>query len=153
RDRTGLGLNFDYRPDNGRGKYYLRTLYSRYSDTELRNSSKLSFEEAVAAGETGTGEGERGVKSRNETQKVASIVLGGEQRFGDWKVSAQGGWSRAQEKNPGGITDSAFVSEDAFDASFNNGRRPSLNVGSAYYDANSYTLDSVEWEKQKTTDT
>ena len=33
RERTGFGLNFDYKPDDV-SSYYLRTLYSRFKDTE-----------------------------------------------------------------------------------------------------------------------
>jgi len=37
RERAGGGLNFDYKPDD-LSSYYLRTLYSRYTDTETRNA-------------------------------------------------------------------------------------------------------------------
>ncbi len=35
-------LNFDYKPDDV-SSYYLRTLYSRYKDTETRNSTSIEF--------------------------------------------------------------------------------------------------------------
>src|SRR5690606_24254651 len=35
RERSGLGLNFDYQADD-LNSYYLRTLYSRYKDSETR---------------------------------------------------------------------------------------------------------------------
>ncbi len=38
RERSGLGLNFDYRPDDT-SNYYLRTLYSRFKDTETRHAT------------------------------------------------------------------------------------------------------------------
>ena len=45
RERTGFGLNFDYKPDDV-SSYYLRTLYSRFKDTETRNAAGVEFEDA-----------------------------------------------------------------------------------------------------------
>lgn len=50
RERAGGGLNFDYKPDD-LSSYYLRTLYSRYTDTETRNAASLEFADPQAPGE------------------------------------------------------------------------------------------------------
>ncbi|PKM31534.1 MAG: TonB-dependent receptor [Gammaproteobacteria bacterium HGW-Gammaproteobacteria-12] len=153
RERTGFGLNFDYKPDDA-SSYYLRTLYSRYKDTETRNAAGVEFADAQLPGETGEAEGWRELKSREETQQIQSYVFGGERNLGLWTVSGQLGYSKASEKTPEGIAGATFEGNDDFaDVGFGGTRKPKLNVGSAFYDPANFTLDEVEWEKQKTTDT
>ncbi len=79
RERAGGGLNFDYKPDD-LSSYYLRTLYSRYTDTETRNAASLEFADPQAPGELGVAEGKRKLKNREETQEIQSYVFGGERR-------------------------------------------------------------------------
>ncbi|HDZ16523.1 MAG TPA: TonB-dependent receptor, partial [Methylophaga aminisulfidivorans] len=45
RERLGLGVNFDYKADIY-SNYYLRTLYSRFTDTETRNAAGMEFANA-----------------------------------------------------------------------------------------------------------
>ncbi|WP_405118304.1 TonB-dependent receptor [Pseudomonas leptonychotis] len=153
RERTGFGLNFDYKPDD-LSSYYLRTLYSRYKDTETRNAAGVEFADAQLPGERGDAEGYRELKSREETQEVQSYVLGGERMLGLWTIGAQAGYSRSSEDSPEGIAGATFEGNDDFtDAGFSDSKKPRLNIDSAFYDPNNFTLDSVDWEKQKTTDT
>lgn len=153
RERTGFGLNFDYKPDDA-SSYYLRTLYSRYKDTETRNAAGVEFADAQLPGESGEAEGWRELKSREETQQIQSYVFGGERNLGLWTVSGQLGYSKASEKTPEGIAGATFEGNDDFaDVGFGGTRKPKLNIGSAFYDPANFTLDEVQWEKQKTTDT
>ncbi len=153
RERTGFGLNFDYKPDD-LSSYYLRTLYSRYKDTETRNAAGIEFADAQLPGESGDAEGYRELKSREETQEVQSYVLGGERMLGLWTIGVQAGYSRSSEDSPEGIAGATFEGNDDFaDAGFSNSKKPRLNIDSAFYDPNNFTLSEVEWEKQKTTDT
>ncbi|OEC34594.1 TonB-dependent receptor [Pseudomonas cuatrocienegasensis] len=153
RERTGFGLNFDYKPDD-LSSYYLRTLYSRYKDTETRNAAGIEFADAQLPGESGDAEGYRELKSRTETQEVQSYVLGGERMLGLWTIGTQAGFSRSSEDSPEGIAGATFEGNDDFaDAGFSNTKKPHLNIDSAFYDPNNFTLSEVEWEKQKTTDT
>ncbi|PHR17147.1 MAG: TonB-dependent receptor [Sphingopyxis sp.] len=153
RERTGAGLNFDYRPD-GDTELYLRTLYSRYSDDEVRLSNTVEFADPQAVGETGDAEAVRGLKAREETQEVKSVVLGGERQMGAWNLSAQAGYSQAGEDSPGGIANAEFEGNDDFaDTGFTDTRKPQLQAGEAFYDPANFTLTEVEWEKQNTTDT
>jgi TonB-dependent receptor len=153
RERTGFGLNFDYKPDD-LSSYYLRTLYSRYKDSEARNAAGIEFADAQAAGERGDAEGYRELKSREETQEVQSYVLGGERMLGLWTIGAQAGFSRSSEDSPEGIAGATFEGNDDFaDAGFSNTKKPRLSIDPAFYDPNNFTLSEVEWEKQKTTDT
>ena len=153
RERTGFGLNFDYKPDD-LSSYYLRTLYSRYKDTETRNAAGVKFADAQLAGERGDAEGYRELKSREDTQEVQSYVLGGERMLGLWTVAAQAGFSRSSEESPEGIAGATFEGDADFtDAGFSNSKKPHLSIDSAFYDPASFTLNCVDWEIEKTTDT
>ncbi|AWM91788.1 TonB-dependent receptor [Pseudomonas sp. 31-12] len=153
RERSGGGLNFDYKPDD-LSSYYLRTLYSRYKDSETRNSTSLEFADPLAAGELGDAEGARKLKQREETQEIQSYVLGGERMFGLWTLSGQAGYSRSSEDSPGHIANAAFNGTDDFaDSGFYDTKKPRPLIGQGFYNPDNFSLDKVDWEKQKTTDT
>lgn len=153
RERAGGGLNFDYKPDD-LSSYYLRTLYSRYKDSETRNAASFEFADPQAAGEAGDAEGSRHLKQREETQEIQSYVLGGERMFGLWTLSSQAGYSRSSEDSPGHIAGAAFTGIDDFaDSGFYDNDKPRPIVGQAFYNPSNFSLDQVDWEKQNTTDT
>ncbi len=145
RERTGFGLNFDYQPDDY-SNYYLRTLYSKFKDTETRNAAGVAFADAQASGERGDAEGWRDLKSRQDTQEIQSYVFGGERMLDLWTISGQAGYSQATEKDPGGIAGAKFVG-DFTDVGFDGARKPHLSVGNGFYDPAAFELDEVEWEK------
>ncbi|WP_252275599.1 TonB-dependent receptor [Pseudomonas subflava] len=153
RERSGLGLNFDYRPDDF-SSYYLRTLYSRYRDTETRNAAGIEFADAQLPGEGGEAEGWREVKDREETQEIQSYVFGGERLIGRWTLSGQAGYSQSSEDTPGHIGGALFEGNDAFaDIGFSDAEKPRLNAGDAFYDPASFSLSEVEWAEENTEDT
>jgi len=153
RERTGLGLNLDYRP-NEDSELWLRSLYSRFKDDEVRQGLVTEFGDPQLAGELGDAEAVRELKAREETQEVMSIVFGGQRQFGDWNISAQAGYSEASEDSPGGIGNAAFEADDDFSAvGYRDSRKPRLIGGEGLYDLNNFMLTEVEWEKQRTTDT
>mgnify|MGYP003630400255 FL=1 len=153
RKRLGAGLNFDFRPDEDTD-LYLRTLYSRYKDTETRQANVIEFADAQLPGERGDAEGTREVKDRSETQEIKSFVLGGERRIGDWTLSSQYGYSEASEDSPLHIPGSKFVGNSDFsDAGYDSSREPNVKISDAFYQAGNFTLDEIEREKQLTTDT
>ena len=145
RERTGFGLNFDYHSDDY-SNYYLRTLYSKFKDTETRNAAGVEFADAQASGERGDAEGWRDLKSRQDTQEIQSYVFGGERMIDLWTISGQAGYSQATEKDPGGIAGAEFVG-DFENVGFDGTRKPRVSVGGDFYDPASFTLDEVEWEK------
>lgn len=145
RERTGFGLNFDYQPDDY-SNYYLRTLYSKFKDTETRNAAGVGFADPQASGERGDAEGWRDLKSRQDTQEIQSYVIGGERMIDLWTLSGQAGYSQATEKDPGGIAGAEFVG-DFENVGFDGTRKPRVSVGGDFYDPASFTLDEVEWEK------
>jgi TonB-dependent receptor len=153
RERTGLGLNFDYKPDDF-SRYYLRTLYSRYKDSETRNAKSIEFDDAQTAGQTGTAEASRRLKQRVETQEIQSYVFGGERQMGLWTLSGQAGYSRSSEDSPGHIASAVFEGTESFPGTgYYDDGTPRLSAGQSFYDTSNYSLDKVEWEQQKTTDT
>ena len=153
RERAGGGLNFDYKPDD-LSSYYLRTLYSRYKDSETRNSTAIEFADALGEGERGDAEAKRKLKQREETQEIQSYVFGGERMFGLWTLSGQAGYSRSSEDSPGHIANAAFSGADDFAGSgFYDTEKPRLIIGQDFYNPDNFSLDKVDWEKQKTTDT
>lgn len=153
RERSGLGLNFDYRPDDF-SSYYLRTLYSRFKDTETRNAAGVEFADAQQPGEAGDAEGWRELKDREETQEIQSFVLGGEQLVGQWTFNGQVGYSQSSEDTPGHIGGALFEGNDDFaDVGFDSTRKPRLNVGDDFYDPTSFSLGEVEWAEENTEDT
>ena len=152
RERAGGGLNFDYKPDD-LSSYYLRTLYSRYKDTETRNAASLEFADPQAPGELGEAEGKRKLKNREETQQIQSYVLGGERLLGLWTLSGQAGYSRSSEDSPGHIAGATFDGGDFAHSGFYDKAKPRPIVGSGFYDPANFSLDKVDWEKQHTQDT
>ncbi len=153
RERLGLGLNFDYKASDDTN-YYLRTLYSRFSDTETRQAAVIEFDDAQGSGQTGDADVARELKNRKETQEIQSFVLGGDTTIGLWKLDGQVGYSQSSEDTPDHIAGAKFESSSSFSGvGFTNNRKPTLITSSAYYNPANYDLDEVELEKQYTEDT
>lgn len=153
RERTGGGLNFDYKPDDDT-QLYLRTLYSRFKDSETRNSTSLDFDKPQAAGELGKAKAKRKLKQREETQEIQSYVFGGERMLGLWTLSGQAGYSRSSEDSPGHIAGATFKGNSSFpNSGFYDTEKPRPIISAGFYDPSNFTLDKVDWEEQDTRDT
>ena len=153
RERTGGGLNFDYKPDDDT-QLYLRTLYSRFKDTETRNATSIEFDKPQAAGELGKAKAKRKLKQREETQEIQSYVFGGERMMGLWTLSGQAGYSTSSEDSPGHIAGATFKGNSSFpDSGFYGTEKPRPIIGTGFYDPSNFTLDKVDWEEQDTRDT
>lgn len=153
RERTGGGLNFDYKPDDDT-QLYLRTLYSRFKDTETRNATSIEFDKPQAAGELGKAKAKRKLKQREETQEIQSYVFGGERMMGLWTLSGQAGYSTSSEDSPGHIAGATFKGNSSFpDSGFYGTEKPRPIIGTGFYDPSNFTLDKVDWEEQATRDT
>ncbi|SNR69328.1 TonB-dependent receptor [Methylobacillus rhizosphaerae] len=151
RERQGGIFNLDYRP-NDKESYYLRTLYSRFIDKEVRQRHNIEFDDPQQVGELGTAESSRELKSREETQDIASVVLGGERTFNDWKVAVAMGASRASQDTPDAIDAATFESGQSYLAGYSSSRLPRLISDGSINNASDYELDSIELSKQKTVD-
>ena len=153
RERTGGGLNVDYKPDDDT-RLYVRTLYSRYKDTETRNSTHLEFDTPQATGELGKAKAKRKLKQREETQEIQSYVFGGERLLGLWTLSGQAGYSKSSEDSPGHIAGATFKGNTNFpDSGFYDTEKPRPIIGAGFYDPSNFSLDKVDWEAQNTQDT
>ncbi|ROR94923.1 TonB-dependent receptor [Sinobacterium caligoides] len=150
RQRTGLGVNFDYQHGVDH-EYYLRTLMSEFQDTETRQASVIEFidgegdGEARAAGVRGQAEVARELKDRIEQQTVRSVVIGGINRVDSWTYDYAAGFSVATEKKDQHIAGAAFEAEFD-DMGWMDSEKPYLLAPAGYYDAASYALDDVETE-------
>ncbi|MEX1309310.1 MAG: TonB-dependent receptor, partial [Candidatus Sulfomarinibacteraceae bacterium] len=102
RKRYGATVDLDFRASQ-RSNYYLRGLWTKYEDTELRRAKTNVVEDD---------ELERSIKDRTQTSYINSFTLGGENNIGeafvlDYRVM----YNKSQEETPDQYT-SAFVMED-----------------------------------------
>ena len=145
RKRAGVGVNLDFRPNAG-GKYYVRTVATKFDDHEDRDSAKYKFDDPMMPGDTGTIEAERELKSRDQNQNLRSIVLGGSQELGDWTVSGQFGSSYADEETTG-IAGGVFEGEDDYDGFSYTGTKELIPQRPPEVDDyRNFELDEIEWE-------
>ena len=158
RERLGLAANLDYRP-NGNGSWYLRTLFSAFSDQEYRTRNEFKFDrgDAVEGGDGfATWEDARlqkELKDRYEEQEILSVSVGGEQSFdGGWSVKYRAGYSRANEAEPD-RRDTVFEVRGVRIGYSSHGERPALFTGARTLDPDAYKLDEIVIEDNHTKDT
>lgn len=102
RERIGIVANFDWRPTDNT-ELYLRTLYNRYTDDEIRN--KLEFrefdEEIIGTTPTSTtirrGEVDAEGRQRTEIRNIQTYSLGGITNLDRWKIDYQLSYAYADE--------------------------------------------------------
>ena len=174
RERIGGVLNFDLDISNST-RLYAYTLYSEFTDTELRN--RLTFklddlDESTVTATTAdydTVEVERDTKGRTLQGQIAenlSISLGSETQFDTWLVETNFGYSYAQERTPDQV-DGTWVAEfETGDGIISAGSpvltldrtNPQIPVvdtdfGSALTDDTLFALDELENSHEKNEDT
>ena len=148
RERLGFALNFDLHT-SVTDKYYLRTLYSEFSDDEFRLRKEYKFEkgELVVNNSTNTSaqfinaEMDRDTKDRYESQEILSLVLGGENQLNHWLVEYNLGYSQSTEKEPNRI-DADFAGED-LSIAYTAGEYPILSQSAAAQDLSNFELDEI----------
>ena len=153
RERLSATLNFDLRL-NENTDLYLNTLYSKYTDTELRNALIMEFDGGAQAGTPATidGAAERELKDREEVQTIYSVLAGGSTRLDDWTLDYSLAHSYAEEDKPDSV-ESVFVDQtEGLSASFNDTRKPSITGDGPLFDANNYVFDGAELANGKSTD-
>ncbi len=106
RERTGINLNLDWRPD-GDSRYYLRTLYTDFTDAESRQNSIIPIGEGDITGYSNgsyrvenidPGDFSRRIRWRTKAEDTFTTSLGGENRFGDASLSYGLGWTKVRER-------------------------------------------------------
>ena len=156
RERDGFALNLDFRASET-SSYYLRTLYSDFSDLELRNRIEFKLDkgdveydnDSLTASDTRL---QRELKDRYEAQEILSLLVGGENLIGDWTVEYSAGYSEASEEEPGRI-DSQFEMNGVEYARYERlGRVPSLTFSADGAVAGNFELDEIAVEDNFTND-
>ncbi len=143
RERLGAAVNLDYRP-NPDSQYYLRTLYSEFSDTEYRQANTFTFDGDDS-------DIERSSKDRYEEQKIFSTTAGGQHLVDAWTIDYQAGYSKSSEDEPDALY-YTFKEDFAIDTDFN-GKIPSVTQEQAAMSLTNYELDEIEFNDNLAEDT
>ena len=118
RERYGGTLTFDFRP-NESTQLYLRALYSKFDDTELRRRLIFGFNEQPRSGSDTTAtfdsadgriQVRRDLKDRREVQSVRSFSAGGRTDAGPWRFNYDLGYSEADQQENGSVDPIRFQS-------------------------------------------
>ncbi|MCC2606961.1 TonB-dependent receptor [Planctobacterium marinum] len=155
RERTGLALNLDYQTADS--DYYLRTLYSVFSDDEyrLRNEYKLSDGNLLSYSDNAAqfidAEMDRDTKDRFEEQKIWSSVLGGETRVDSWTLEYSVSYAKSSEDEPGAV-EADFKGEELQLGYTALGQTPTLTQSANAHDLANFELDEIIWTNNLTED-
>jgi TonB-dependent receptor len=118
RERYGGTLTFDFRP-NESTQLYLRAMYSKFDDTELRRRLIFGFNEQPRSGTDTTAtfnsadgriQVRRDLKDRREVQSVRSFSAGGRTDAGPWRFNYDLGYSEADQQENGSVDPIRFQS-------------------------------------------
>ncbi len=118
RERYGATLTLDYRP-NASTQLYLRGLYSKFDDTELRTRLIFGFSEEPRSGSNNTAtfdsadgriQVRRDLKDRREVQSVRTFSAGGRTDAGAWRFTYDAAYSEADQQENGSIDPIRFQS-------------------------------------------
>jgi TonB-dependent receptor len=144
RERLGTAINLDYRP-NFNDEFFMRTLYSEFSDDEFRQANifKLDGDDS---------EIERESKDRKETQTIFTLATGGEHQRGLWSLDYQLGYAKSDETDPDGLY-YVFVSENPSVEANLETEIPQISVNTMANDLANYDLDEISFEKNLAEDT
>lgn len=105
RERTGVNFNLDWRPDKD-NSYFLRTLYTDFTDAETRQNSIIPLGEGdiTAVGDRvyaiegiAAEEFKRRVRFRTKEENTFTISAGGENRFGHAALDYRLGYTKTRE--------------------------------------------------------
>ena len=174
RERLGGALNFDLDVSD-ETTLHLYTLYSRFTDTELRNRVTFGLDgldedtiTATTADYTEV-EIERDTKGRSFQGQIAenlSISLGSETQLESWLVETNLGYSFAREQTPDQLSGTWVAEFESGDGPIADGQpvltidrsNPQIplvrsNFFSALHDPSLYELDELEHFDEKNEDT
>ncbi len=162
RERISGVLNFDLEVSDST-VLHLYTLYSEFTDTELRNRTTWTLEDldedtvTATSADYSTVEVERDTKDRDQSAKNMSLSFGSDTQLTNWNISTNLGYSWAQETTPNQVEAlwaAEFESDDGIIAAGDSVLtldRTNPNVPvilSSYYDALTdptlFELDEIE---------
>jgi TonB-dependent receptor len=116
RQRIGASLSLDFRPTENTN-LFARTMISEFEDQEFRGRLIIEMDAPPTSGDANTAtfssnDGQirvdRDLKDRLETQRIASVALGGETFLGPWTLNYRGSYSEAREKENGSLDPTTF---------------------------------------------
>ena len=161
RVRWGGNLSLDWRPTPGT-TLYLRGVYSKFDDTELRRRLIFGFNEAPRSGSATTAtfdsadgriEVRRDLKDRREVQSIGTVSAGGRTETGPWTIVYDVAWSYADQQENGSIDPIRFrqrfqrPGELGVTVDYSDLKVPSYNIGfgsANFLDPARYGLSLVE---------
>lgn len=146
RERAGAAVNLELRPQDG-SSYYLRSMFSRFSDKETRQAHIVKFADPQTESAVGDAESTRELKDRKETQRIFSLTIGTDQQFSDWTLAVAAGFSRSKENTPQHIAGASFEGGDFSGVGFSDPRKPRLIGPDAINSAAPYVLSEIELER------
>lgn len=158
RKRIGGVLNFDFRTEAGT-EYYLRTLYSEFSDNEIELEHEYLFEDSTPVEITADsglftdGEVERRGKETTATREILSVVFGSETSIGQWETDYQAGYSEASTSEPFSLGTALIAGGLDIGYDLSGDRRTPRLFGAdldALENLEAYELDLVELESDQT---
>ncbi|AIF98697.1 TonB-dependent receptor [Alteromonas australica] len=144
RERLGAAVNFDYRPDFN-NQYFLRTLYSEFSDDEYRMANAFTFD-----GEDS--EIVRSSKDRYESQSIFTVALGGEHQLDTWQADWQVGYAMSDEDEPNALYYDFVTENDSIESNLET-MIPQVTQDADAMDLSTYELDEIAFEDNYTKDT
>ncbi len=174
RERIGGVLNFDLDVSD-QTALHLYTLYSKFTDTELRNRTTFKLDglidDLVTADSASYEEVEieRDTKGRDRLGQVAensSIAFGSKTQLEDWLFETDVGYSYARERTKDQVS-GTWVAEFETGDDFISDGQPAITINranpqipvaesqffSAFQDASLYELDELELSREKNEDT
>jgi TonB-dependent receptor len=158
RERLGVALNLDLHTSST-DKYYLRTLWSEFSDDEFRLRNEYKFEKGAVNLASLTNNSasytdaamDRDTKDRYESQTIMSIVAGGENQLNDWLLEYSLGYSKSQEEEPNRV-DIDFKGK-GFDLGYQtSGSVPVLTQSTNAHDLSNFEMDEIAFADNLTED-
>jgi len=157
RERVGMALNLDYH-HNSDNRFYLRTLYSDFSDNEFRMRNEYKFEKgkldsvasSVTSGQFSEAEMDRDTKDREQVQEILSLIGGAEHDFEDWKLTYSIGYSKSNESEDDHI-DADFAGEE-INMAYVAGVKPTLSASANAYELSHFELDEIAFKDTLTED-
>ena len=171
RERIGAVLNLDL-DVSSTTSLHLYTLYSEFTDTELRNRLTIALDDLNDAtvsseyAEYGAAELERDTKDRDQIAENLSISFGSDTQAGDWSITTNFGYNYAKEDTPDQVS-AVYVAEfesgdgpipegaPVLAMNHSNNQTPVVESAfeSALYDASRYELDEIAHEEFVNEDT
>ena len=166
RERISATLGLDVRV-GADTELYLKGVYSQFDDQEYRRRTTFdlgdfeddgpsSFDGVNAVFDDSDEEFtvERDIKDRFETQKIRSVVFGGETDTGDFFAEYSASWAKSSEVENGSVDPTQFerdFEDDGLALGFDyaDPRVPLYSIitdaGDSFFDASTYELNDIEY--------